>query len=31
MLYIERGKDGKIIALHNAPSPEALQRGQLNI
>lgn len=23
MLYIERGKDGKIIGLHNAPSPDA--------
>lgn len=23
MLYVERGKDGKIVALHNAPSPVA--------
>jgi hypothetical protein len=25
MLFIERGKDGKIIALHNAPSPGAME------
>ncbi len=25
MLFIERGNDGKIIALHNAPRPEALE------
>lgn len=23
MLYVERGKDGKIVALHNTPSPVA--------
>ena len=25
MLFIERGKDGKIIALHNSPSPGAME------
>lgn len=26
MLYVERGKDGKIIALHNASSPAAQEQ-----
>lgn len=29
MLYVERGKDGKITALHNAPHPDAFEQKPL--